>query len=154
MNAAYGALRHLENNRRSANKDTDMTEIFILPPDLQRWAWVMNQYKSGPRKHPGQWHQFIFTRLHGLAAGDDALDPTDPSLRIKVRCDTLDNAWNDAIDQMRLASAALEPHPYYDVRLEAHLERMSLVRRLHDAERDRLRRILDDPDASSGQQSS
>lgn len=90
------------------------------PPDLQRWVWTMQQMKSGPRKHPGGWHQVIFWRLHGLAKEDDELDLQDESLRVKVRRSTLDEALAEAIRQMRDRSASLEPSEEYDRRMDEH----------------------------------
>lgn len=75
--------------------------------------------KSGPRKHPGGWWQFIFWRYHGLAGGDDVLEPDDPSLRVKVRRATLEEALGAAIQEMQVISARLVPSDDYDERVEA-----------------------------------
>ncbi len=94
------------------------SQDYQLPPDLQRWGWTMQQMKSGPRKHPGGWWQFIFWRCHGLAAGDDGLEPGDPSLRVKVRRATLEEALGVAIQEMQTISARLAPGDDYDERVE------------------------------------
>jgi hypothetical protein len=87
---------------------------FRLPDDLYRWGWAMQQMKSGPRKHPGGWWQFIFWRLHGLAEGDAELDLEDSALRVKIRRATLEEALITAIDEMRRASATLTPSSNYE----------------------------------------
>ncbi len=94
------------------------SQDYQLPPELQRWGWTMQQMKSGPRKHPGGWWQFIFWRLHGLAAGDADLDPGDPSLRVKVRRATLEEALDAAIEEMRTVSSLLAPGDDYDERID------------------------------------
>lgn len=89
-----------------------------LPPDLQRWWWQKTQEKPGPRSHPGQppngWWQFIFVREAGLAEGDDQLDLQDESLRVKVRRPDRDEAFEEAVRQMRERSASLVPNANYD----------------------------------------
>jgi hypothetical protein len=89
---------------------------YQLPSDLQRWGWMMQQMKSGPRKHPGGWWQFIFWRWKGLAEGDDALAHDDLSLRVKVRQATIEETLAGAIDEMRAASAKLVRSDEYDIR--------------------------------------
>jgi hypothetical protein len=84
-----------------------------LPDDLQRWGWSLQQMKLGPRKHPGGWAQVIFWRQHGLAAGDDRIESDDPSLRVKVRRETLEDALDDAMKEMRTASVGLVPGERY-----------------------------------------
>jgi hypothetical protein len=101
-----------------------------LPPDLQRWAWVMNQMKSGPRRNPGGWWQFIFVRLHGLAEGDDQLNYDDASLRVKVRRPSLDEALAAAVEQMRERSASLEPGKDYDRLMKEHMDRLEELWRI------------------------
>lgn len=78
----------------------------------------MQQVKSGPRSHPGEppdgWWQFIFFREAGLAEGDDQLDPQDESLRVKVRRPRREEAFEDAVREMRERSATLVPNKDYD----------------------------------------
>jgi len=93
-----------------------MSRSYQLPPELQRWGWSMQQMKSGPRKHPGGWWQFIFWRSHGLARGDEELESGDPSLRVKVRRATLEEALAAAIEEMRGVSERLVTNEDYIVR--------------------------------------
>jgi hypothetical protein len=104
-------------------------EPFTLPPDLQRWGWVMSGLKSGPRRNPGGWFQFDFGRLHGIAKGDDKLDPNHPSLRVRVRCPTLEEAFSEAIRQMRDRSAALEKSEHYECLIEENRQLREDIRR-------------------------
>jgi hypothetical protein len=77
----------------------------------------MQQMKSGPRKHPGGWWQFIFNRWQGLAAGDDDLPLEHLSLRVKVRRATLEDALTVSIEAMLDVSANLVPSDEYITRL-------------------------------------
>jgi hypothetical protein len=90
--------------------DTD-----LLPPELQRWGWTLSQMTIGSGRDPGGW-QFVFQRAHGLANGDDDLDPDDPSLRVEVRRTTVEDALDSAIEAMREASSRLAPNDQYDAR--------------------------------------
>jgi hypothetical protein len=56
----------------------------------------------------------ILWRQHGLDVGDDRIEPEAPSLRVKVRRATLDEALDDAVREMRAASAGLVPGEHYD----------------------------------------
>jgi hypothetical protein len=103
-------------------------ELYKLPPDLEAWGWRMQQAQAGPRKHPGGWFQFIFWRRHGLAKGDEALDPQDPSLRVKVRRSTQEEAFADAIREMRQRSAGLERSETYQALLERDQQMMEQLR--------------------------
>ncbi|MCC6944167.1 MAG: hypothetical protein IT335_06285 [Thermomicrobiales bacterium] len=88
---------------------------------------MMSQYKSGPRKHPGGWHQFIYRRLHGLAAGDDLLSPNDPSLLVRVRRPTVEEAWTEVMHLMREASASLTPSAEHEHILAVHRQRLEFM---------------------------
>jgi hypothetical protein len=80
----------------------------LLPPELQRWGWTLSQMTIGSGKDPGAW-RFVFDRCHGLADGDDDLDPDDPSLRVEVSRATVEEALDSAIEAMREASFRLTP---------------------------------------------
>jgi hypothetical protein len=124
--------------------------MFPIPPDLERWGWGMSQFKSGPRKHPGGWFQFIFIRLHGLAAGDDDFAFDDPSMRVKVRRGTVDEAWAAAVQAMREASARLTPSPDYEARLAAHRARLADLRARADAMLAELERTMAEEETTGG----
>jgi hypothetical protein len=86
-----------------------------LSPELQRWGWTLSQMTIGSGRDPGGW-QFAFERAHGLADGDDDLDPDDPSLRVEVQRATVEAALDSAIAAMREASSRLAPNDQYDAR--------------------------------------
>jgi hypothetical protein len=79
-----------------------------LPPELQLWGWTLSQVTIGAGKDPGGW-QFVFQRRHGLAQGDIDLAADDPSLSVKVRRATVEDALDAAIQRMREASSRLAP---------------------------------------------
>ncbi len=103
------------------------TDHLELPPELARWCWSMSQMKSGPRKHPGGWFQFIFVRFPGLATGDEHLESNDPSLQVKVRGLTWEEALIEAFREMHRISTTLTPSDDYEERFTEFSRRYTPV---------------------------
>lgn len=99
-----------------------MTSNVLLPPELQRWAWHLDTMTIGSAKRQAHDWTFIFSRLQGLAIGDEDLDPDDPSLTVTADGATPEIALDRATAEMRRISAALEPVADHDDRLAAHRE--------------------------------
>jgi hypothetical protein len=110
-------------------------ELYRLPPDLDAWGWRMQQAKAGPRNRPPEWFQFIFWRRHGLAKGEEALDPQDPSLRVKVRRSTQQEAFAEAIREMRQRTAGLQKSDDYQRLMETERQMMEQFHAWVDARR-------------------
>jgi len=96
-----------------------VTSDVLLPPELQRWAWHLDTMTIGAAKQPAYGWTFAFSRLPGLAAGDDDLDPDDPSLTVTVHGASPEIALDKATAEMRRISAGLEPVADYEERLAA-----------------------------------
>lgn len=95
--------------------DMQPREPYRLPPELVRWGWSFVYVKRAPKKHPGQWVEFLFKRFPGKALGDDALASEDASLRIKVRRSTEATAWRAGVREMYQRSAKLTARTDTDV---------------------------------------
>lgn len=97
-----------------------MTSDVLLPPELQRWAWHLDTMTIGAEKRDPHAWTFTFSRLQGLAVGDDDLYPGDPELTVTTYGATPEIALDKATAEMRQISAALEPVADHETRLAAH----------------------------------
>lgn len=103
------------------------TDHLELPPELARWCWSMSQMKSGPRKHPEGWYQVIFHRRRGLAAGGDILDADEPSMRVRVRRLTWEEALIEAFREMHRITTTPTPSDDYEERVTEFSRRYTPV---------------------------
>lgn len=110
-------------------------ELYKLPPDVEAWEWHLNHAKAGPRKNPGGWFQFMFSRRLGLAKGDEDLDSRDDLVRVKVRRPPEAEAFTEAIRQMRERSAHLERSDAYERIMDQNKRNREHVQAFADARR-------------------